>query len=109
MHTLFLTLCLAGVGLPANAAAQATPSAPAQTAPAAAPKYSTAETEIGTLLGDPAAKAILDKWIPGMTTDEQIDMARSMTLKAIQQYSPDLITDKVLAGIDEDFKKLPAK
>jgi para-nitrobenzyl esterase len=36
-------------------------------------------------------------------------MARGMTLKAIQQYSPDAITDKVLADIDADFQKIPAK
>ena len=42
----------------------------AQTAPApaaAAPVYTTADTDIGTLLDDPAAKAILDKHLPGNT------------------------------------------
>lgn len=88
-----------------------TPAAPAPAAPAAASaaKYSTAETDIGTLLDDPAAKAIIEKHIPGMTTDEQVDMARGMTLAAVQQYSPDDITDATLAAIDADFAKLPAK
>lgn len=71
--------------------------------------YSSATTEIGTLLDDPAAKAILEKHIPGMTTDGQVDMARAMTLKDIQQYSPDAITDKLLAEIDADFAKLGVK
>lgn len=75
--------------------------------PAAKPKYSTAETEIGTLLDDPAAKAIVEKHIPGMTTNEQIDMARAMTLKVVQQYAPDTVTDARLAAIDADFAKLP--
>lgn len=79
----------------------------AQTAPGG--HYSTATTEIGTLIDDPAAKAILDKHVPGMTTNDQVDMARSMTMKDIQQYSPDAITDKVLAAIDADFAKLPPK
>jgi para-nitrobenzyl esterase len=84
--------------------------AQAQTAAApAAAHYSTSETEIGTLLDDPAAKALLDKHIPGMTTNDQIDMARGMTLKAVQQYSPDTITDKVLAALDADFQKIPVK
>lgn len=93
--------------------------AQAQTAPApAAPPsssavkpvhYSTATTEIGTLLDDPAAKALLEKNIPGMTTNDQIDMARGMTLKDIQQYSPDQITDKVLGNLDAEFAKIPAK
>ena len=96
---------------PAAALAQTAPSAPK---PAAAPAataaaYSTSTTEIGTLLDDPAARAILDKHLPGMTTNEQVDMARAMTLKDIQQYSPDKITDKVLADIDADFAKPAAK
>ena len=71
--------------------------------------YSSSTTEIGTLLDDPAAKAILERHVPGMTTNDQVDMARSMTLKDIQQYSPDQITDKVLTEIDADLAKLKAK
>jgi len=82
---------------------------PAASATAAAAHYSTSTTEIGTLLDDPAAKAVIEKHVPGMTTNDQIDMARAMTLKDIQQYSPDAVTDKVLAAIDADFAKLPAK
>ena len=33
-------------------------------------------------------------------------MARAMTLKDIQAYSPDVITDEKLAAIDADFAKL---
>jgi para-nitrobenzyl esterase len=82
---------------------------PAGSATATAAHYSTSTTEIGTLLDDPAAKAVIEKHVPGMTTNDQIDMARAMTLKDIQQYSPDAVTDKVLAAIDADFAKLPAK
>jgi para-nitrobenzyl esterase len=91
--------------------AQAQTAAPAPTAtPAAnAAHYSTSSTEIGALLDDPAAKALLDKYIPGMTGNPQVDMARAMTLKDIQQYSPDLITDKVLTDLDAEFAKIPAK
>lgn len=83
---------------------EAKPAAAASPAPKV--RYSTAETEIGTILDDPAAKAIVEKHIPGVTTDEQIDMARAMTLKDIQAYSPDVITDEKLAAIDADFAKL---
>ena len=71
--------------------------------------YSSSTTESGALLDDPAAKAVLEKHVPGMTTNDQVDMARSMTLKDIQQYSPDQITDKVLADVDADLAKLKAK
>lgn len=82
----------------------------AQTPPAAASHgYSTADTDIGTLLDDPTLKAIVDKHIPGLLSGDQISMARSMTLKAIQQYAPDKVTDSALADIDADFSKLPPK
>lgn len=83
----------------------------AQTPPAAAAAehYSTSTTDIGTLLDDPAAHAIVDKYLPGVLSGDQIDMARSMTLKDIQQFGPDRITDKALAQIDAEFAKLPVK
>jgi hypothetical protein len=80
----------------------------AETTSAAQAPYSTAETDLGTLLDDPAARAVLDKHIPKITGSGQIDMARSMTLKGLQQYAPDL-TDTVLAAIDVDLAKLAKK
>lgn len=80
----------------------------AQTKPAAQVAYSTTETDLGTLLDDPAARAVLDKHIPKITGNGQIEMARSMTLKGLQQYAPDL-TDAVLAAIDADLMKLASK
>lgn len=68
----------------------------------AAQKYTTADTDIGTLLDDPDARAILDKHLPGFTADSQVDMARGMTLKGIQPYAEN-ITDTVLAAIDADL------
>jgi len=86
----------------AIAAEPATTAAPTP----ATPKYTTADTEIGTLLDDPAARAILDKFVPEMTSSDQIDMARAMTLKSIQAYAPDDLTDEILAKIDAEFAKL---
>jgi hypothetical protein len=78
-------------------------------AAAAAAHYTTSDTEIGTLLDDPAAHAIVDKYLPGVLSGDQIDMARSMTLKAIQPYAADRISDEALAKIDADFAGLSAK
>lgn len=86
------------------ALAQSTPSA---SAPAA--QYSTSATDIGTLLDDPAAKAILSKRLPELVKSDQIDMARAMTLKQIQEYAPDVVTDKALADVDAELAKLPQK
>lgn len=105
MIRIALCAALAAAALPAAASAAAPAAAPT-TAPAAKAKYSTADTEIGTLLDDPAAKAIIEKYIPGMTTNEQIEMARSMTLKAVQAYAPDDVTDERLAKIDAELANL---
>jgi hypothetical protein len=84
-------------------------SVPAAFAQTPAGHYSCAETDIGTILDDPAARAVVDKHIPGFSSQDQIEMARPMTLKSIQQYAPEKYTDKVLTEIDADFAKLPAK
>lgn len=102
------TLIIALAAVTAATGVHAQTAAPAPTATKAA-HYTSAATEIGMLLDDPAAKALLDKHIPGMSSNEQVDMARGMTLKDVQQYSPDQITDKVLADLDADFAKIPAK
>ncbi len=105
MRRFLLAVTLAAA--PALVHAQA--AAPAPAPATAGQHYTTSTTDIGTLLDDPAAKVLLEKYIPGMTTNEQVDLARSMTLKDIQQYSPDKITDKVLADLDAEFAKIPAK
>jgi para-nitrobenzyl esterase len=97
-------LVFAAVLAPVAASAQAP--APAAT-PAAG--YTTADTDVGTLLDDPAAKAVLARHLPALVASDQIDMARSMTLKAMQSYAPDMLTDKALADIDADLAKLPVK
>lgn len=76
---------------------------------AAAVSYSTADTDIGTLLDNPATKAILEKHVPGMTTDPQTDMARPMTLKQVQTFAPSQFSDETLAKIDADLAALAAK
>jgi acetyl esterase/lipase len=89
----------------AAASAESRPAAAsAYPQPAAAKgKYTTADTDVGTILDTPALRAIVDKYIPGFSTRSKIDQARPMTLKVIQQYSPDVVTDKALAQIDAEF------
>ena len=88
---------------PALASAVDAPTAAA----ARAAKYTTADTTIGDLLDDPAAKAIVEKAVPGFTSQGQIEMARGMTLRAIQAFAPDDLTDERLNQIDAELAKLP--
>lgn len=104
----FTTLAaLAALTMPVAAFAQAAPAAPAATA--APTHYTTADTTISVLLGDPAAKAVLMKIIPEIAGSEQIAQAGGLTLKAIQQYAPDRLPDAKLSEIDYELAKLPAK
>ena len=87
--------------------------APLAVAPAAfaaeAAHYSAAETDIGTLLDNPETKAIIDKYMPGFSSNPQVDMARSMTLKQIQSFAPDQIKEDTIGKIDADLAKVAVK
>ncbi len=66
----------------------------------------TAESTIGALLADEQAKAILDKHLPGMTSDPRLRMAMGMTLKQIMPMSQGKITLSKIEAISEDLTKL---
>jgi hypothetical protein len=106
-NALIAALLAGAASLAAPAFAADTPAAAA--AAAAAKHYTTAETTIGVLLDDPAAKAILVKYIPDLANSSQIDQARGLTLKQIQAYAGDKLSDETLGKIDWDLSKLPAK
>lgn len=91
------------------AVAQTTPAPAPSTAPAAAKHYTTQDSTIGDLLADPAAKAIVDKHIPGLSDNPSISMAAGATLRALQQMAGDKIPEEALNAIDADLAKIPAK
>lgn len=45
-------------------------------------KY-TLDTQLGTLLDLPQAKAVLDKYLPGVSTNPMIGMVRGLTINMI--------------------------
>jgi cytochrome P450 len=81
----------------------------AQTQTAAATRYSTADTKIGSLLADPAARAVLDKHFPGVSGDKRIGMAKGMTLRAVQKFAPDKFTTELLDAADVELASLPVR
>lgn len=115
MRLASLALAAALLAAPATVLAQAAQTAPAAADPASLPgatqaaKFKTGETTVGDILDNPAATAVVKKHLPELVANEQINMARGMTLKAIQQYSADTVTDQKLTEIDADFAKLGAK
>ncbi|MDE2597609.1 MAG: hypothetical protein KGL44_12095 [Sphingomonadales bacterium] len=96
------------VSLIALAAPASIAHAQATTATAKA-AFSTADTDLGTLLDNPATKAVLSKYIADMIANPQIDMARALTLRQLQSYSGDKLTDDTLAKIDAELAKIPTK
>lgn len=97
-------LLLLASGVPLAAAAQNSAPAPA---PATA-AFST-NSDLGILLDNASTKAVLDKYIPEVISNDQITLARSMPLRALQPYVGDLLSDEKLAKIDADLAKIPAK
>jgi hypothetical protein len=96
----------------AAAAAAMTVTVPAVAEETAAPAqkvaYSTADSSLGVLMDNPATKAVLDKHMPGLTSNPQLTQARSLTLKQLQQFAPDRFSDDLMAKIDADLAPIPA-
>ena len=63
------------------------------------------ESTMGEIIDNKEAKAVLDKHLPGMSENPQMEQARPMSLKALQQFAPN-ITDEKLKAVDEDLAKL---
>jgi len=105
---LALAAAAALAATPALASTEAAPAAHdhADHAAPAASAFSVETTDIGTLLDNPATKAILIKHIPEMAGNPQIEMARPMTLKQVQGFAPDAFSDELLGKIDADLKAI---
>jgi len=70
--------------------------------------YSTVESEIGELLDLPAARAVLDRHIPGIAEQaSKMALVRAMTLSALRGLDP-RITDGTLDAIDAELAAIPA-
>jgi hypothetical protein len=86
------------------------PTFAAESAAAVAAHYSVETTLVGKMLDDPAANALLKKMIPTVYANEMFQSAgRELTLKAIQQYEPEALSDQNLAKIQAELDKIPAK
>jgi hypothetical protein len=86
------------------------PAFAADSVAAAAAHYSVETTLVGKMLDDPAANALLKRMIPTVYANDMFQTAgRELTLKAIQQYEPEALSDANLAKIQAELNKIPAK
>ena len=70
-------------------------------------RYSVAKTKLGVLLADAAARAVLDKQFPGLSTSERFSAAGDMTLRTLRIFAPELFTPEALAAADAALSQLP--
>jgi hypothetical protein len=106
-----LVLAATALAMPSIAAAQTAPApAPAPVAapaPAATPAASAAKFNLDTplqeILANEAAKAVLDKDLPGLTGLPQLEMIKGLSLRQLQPYSDGKLTDEVLAKTEADL------
>lgn len=102
-----VTAILASLTLGHSVAQAQTPAKPATQAAAQTSGQLSSDSTVGELLEYAPAKAVLAKHIPAMVSNSQIEMASGMTLRSLQAYSSDVLTDAKLAEIDADLAKLP--
>ncbi len=58
------------------------------------------------LLAHEQARAILERYVPGMTTNPQLQQALDLSLRDLATYAPNVYTDQVLAAIDGDLAQI---
>ena len=108
-----ILIAAAAVLLAQPAAAPAAPHAghgahAAPAAPAAAQRLSVNSTRIADLMANAAAKAVVDRHLPGFSAHPMIGQAGALTLKGVQGFSQGAITDAHLQAIEADLAALPA-
>ncbi|THD64990.1 hypothetical protein [Phenylobacterium sp.] len=90
-------------GLAALATLAAVPAFAQTPAPAAGGPMSVDKTTIGALMANPAAKAVLEKDVPGI--DQYLDQIKDMTLAQVAPMSQGAIDDAKLKQIQADLDK----
>ncbi len=61
---------------------------------------------IRDLLANEQAKAVLEKHVPGMTANPQLQQAMGMSLRQIAPFAPQVFTEELLEAIDKDLAEL---
>ncbi|MEL7444558.1 MAG: hypothetical protein AAGK02_01945 [Pseudomonadota bacterium] len=64
------------------------------------------DTPIEQLVADEAAKAILEKHIPGISQHPSYEQFKALSLRTVQPFSQGAITPEMLDAIAADLEKL---
>ena len=71
------------------------------------PARFTTRTPVEGLLASPEARAVLDRRLPGFTTDPRVQQALRMNLREIAPYAPAIFTEEMLKALDDDLRGDP--
>jgi alpha-L-rhamnosidase len=69
-------------------------------------RFST-QTLVEDLLASPEARAVLDRRVPGFTTDSRVQQALKMSLRGIAPFAPQVFTEELLKTLDEELAAVP--
>ena len=72
-------------------------------APAAINAHYTLDTPIKNLIADPQARAVLDKDLPGMSSDENLPKFEDKSLRELQPLSGGQLTDALMKQVAADL------
>lgn len=113
-----LTTVLIAVGmavtLPACTSSGHAGGSPVESAPAGPPAaakkalHYSADYTVAALLANDQAKAVLDRDLPGFSTNDRISMAMGMTLKQLASFPQAHIDGPKLKAINDDLSQIPA-
>lgn len=92
---------------PVSAAPVSSASGPAAPAAAGARHYSL-DTPIADLIADPAAKAVLDRDLPGLSDDENLSKFQALSLRRLAPLSGGQMTGEMLTKVAYDLAALSA-
>ncbi|MBR0553671.1 hypothetical protein [Stakelama marina] len=67
------------------------------------------DTPIMLLVADKRARAVLDKDMPGLSTDENYDKFKTLSLRQLQPKTGGQLTDELLLKVQTDLKAIGAK
>lgn len=100
-----LALCVAVPAVAQDASGQNAAPASAPSATPAAPRF-TLDTPIQQIVDNPAARAVLDTAMPGVSTHPSYEMFKGMSLREVQPYSNGVITDAMMTATAEGLARI---
>jgi acetyl esterase/lipase len=67
------------------------------------------DAAMGELLHDPAARAVLQQELPQFVSSPQVEQARDLSLRSLQRYAPQLLTQTKLDEVDTKLRTATAQ